>query len=722
MLNKILFFVIILLLTVNTISASVDLKSDEIPLNGNLEVTIDLPTYGNFVYLVREVEDLFKIVQVLDLGCIYSCSGEKNIEVSLPLEKFPAGDYFLYVLSISPNVKSSLEWIIVPFKVVSDLPAPIISPGNFSQPINPILEISNSPNEKLDSAYSNKEVFLVSDKEWKKVLPAISAGIWTDSSGQIHSYPFLIFHEEEERNSLDADSIIYFMQQYSPSKVTLIGNTPSQLDNLLIANKDFGAGLSSTQIQRLSSAELFNYWESFDSLVYVKDNYGLSLLASTYASLINAPLVIEGEELDLPSTFSGRKIICVGDVVPSENSCYESYNLDSLRTKYKSLTNTDKIILINPNDLFLPQSLPQNDFFYPEKSTRGIQELYFKDSLTAPILASARHELIVSTNKTNYEDISNFIHSKLSGMKYLTILASPSILPNKEFKGEYLGMDIYWAIDSSHYSDINGDKVSDVAVGRISGISVSDISSYIARDLFYSSFAKYNNMKFMASSFYGYLEGVTIDISNKFKSAGYNAVSSTSSEESFEFNPEEWKNQDLIYYTDHGARSWSGIYSSAIPSLDNSLVLSASCLTASSYDQSSFWARAIRKGAIGYIGAVSITYLSLDYAYFLNEVYVNSKNIGTAFKDSRSPIVSTTFGAMTTLIGDPVLDINPSYLLPSEVNPICSGRDLLCLSNGNCCSGLECKWFSCKSCRSKNSFCLNKGDCCSNKCRWLKCR
>ena len=717
MLNKILFFVIILLLTANTISASVDLKSDEIPLNGNLEVTIDLPNYGNFIYLVKKKENSFEVIDVFSLNCASLCHGKREISILLSLEKFPEENYFLYLLSSSQE-KSSLEWIIVPFKVFSDLPAPIIPPETSLPQTNPILDISNSPNKKLDSAYSNKEVFLVSDKDWKKVLPAISAGIWTDNSGQIHSYPFLIFHEEEERNSFDADSIIYFMQQYSPSKVTLIGNTPSQLDNLLIANKDFGAGLSSTQIQRLSSAELFNYWESFDSLVYVQDDYELSLLASTYASLINAPLVIEGEELDLSSTFSGRKIICVGEVVPSENSCSETYNLDSLRDKYKSLTNTDKIILVNSKDLFSFQE----DFFYLEKSYGEIQELYFKDSLTAPILASARHELIISTDKTYYKDISNLILPKLSGMKYLTILASPSILPNKEFKGEYLGMDIYWAVDSSHYSDINGDKVPDVAVGRISGISVSDVSSYIARDLFYSSFAKSNNMKFMASSFYGYLEGVTIDISNKFKKAGYNAVSSTSSEESFEFNPEEWKDQDLIYYTDHGAQSWSGIYSSAIPSLDNSLVLSASCLTASTSDQSSFWAWAIRKGAIGYVGAVSITYLSLDYAYFLNEVYVNSKDIGTAFKDSRSPIVSTTFGAMTTLIGDPVLDIHPSYLLSSKVDPVCSGRDLFCLSNGDCCSGLECKWFSCKSCRSKNSFCLNKGDCCSNKCRWLKCR
>ena len=264
-----------------------------------------------------------------------------------------------------------------------------------------VIEVSE--NEKLMKKYSDKEVFLISDKNWKDVLPFVPVAIWTDDVGNIHKYPFLIYHEEE--TGFDADSIIYFMQQYQPSKVTIIGETPQELTNLLIAEPELGAGLSieNNQIQTISADNYLSYWKSFDKVVYVQDNYELALLASTYASLINAPLIIKGTDYDTEYVFTGREIVCIGSVSPTGNSCTESYNLEELQQKYVDETNTDKIILINPDDLYIKVV----EEFTPEKSGNPIYEIYSKTSLAAPILASAKHKLVIFTKNNGYREVDS---------------------------------------------------------------------------------------------------------------------------------------------------------------------------------------------------------------------------------------------------------------------------------------------------------------------------
>ena len=202
--------------------------------------------------------------------------------------------------------------------------------------------------------------------------------------------------ESSAEDSIDADSVIHFLQQYSPDKLTIIGETLQDLDNLLIAERDLGAGLLESQIQRINSDDYLSYWESYEEVVYVEDNYELALMASSYASLINAPLIIQGTGLDVPSTFSGKKIICVGSANPSGSLCNEQYSLEQLQERYLSETGTTKIILTNPDDL----DIYANDQLYPDRTSKEVSKLYGKTSLAAPILASAKHELIL-TDKTN---------------------------------------------------------------------------------------------------------------------------------------------------------------------------------------------------------------------------------------------------------------------------------------------------------------------------------
>src|SRR3990167_8349201 len=122
-------------------------------------------------------------------------------------------------------------------------------------------------------------------------------------------------------SSFDADSIIYFMRQYSAEKVQLVGDFPDGFDSILSSElSSSGQGLDLVDF-----SDYLSFWHSYDDVVFVEDNYQLALLASTYASLINAPLAIQGYEpnnLDL----SNKNVICVGNV-PAVN-CQEQYNLE----------------------------------------------------------------------------------------------------------------------------------------------------------------------------------------------------------------------------------------------------------------------------------------------------------------------------------------------------------------------------------------------------------
>ena len=113
---------------------------------------------------------------------------------------------------------------------------------------------------------------------------------------------------ETDKKSFDADSIIYFMQKYQKNnleQITVVGRTLQELDNLLVAEREAGVGIAQDKIKRISSRDYLSYWKSYKNVVYAEDNYEIVLLASTYASLINAPLVIKGTLYDVEDTFAG---------------------------------------------------------------------------------------------------------------------------------------------------------------------------------------------------------------------------------------------------------------------------------------------------------------------------------------------------------------------------------------------------------------------------------
>ncbi|MBD3355197.1 hypothetical protein GF361_04395, partial [Candidatus Woesearchaeota archaeon] len=545
-------------------------------------------------------------------------------------------------------------------------------------------------NEKNMSKYSDKELFLVSDNDWKNVLPLVPVTTWTSDNllelqnckkgygteEDVCVYPSLVYHEED--SGFDADSIIYFMQQYNPDKVTIVGNTPAELDDLLTAAKDFGAGLQKSQIKRITPNSYLSYWSNVDKVVYVEDSYESALSASTYASLINSPLIIEGSVLDSKSILSGKDLICVGDdVYPAGSSCTERYNLSEMQQKYADKTGTDKMIIVNPDDFDVLQ--PWNEEFNPDKSG-SINNLYYKDSVAAPFLAAAKKEVLLSTNLRDEYAVESFILNQADRLgldiKYLTIAAGPRAIDMTyvERLDDNTPSRRYSA-DVMMYSNIDEDHFIDLSVGRIFGITVSDSSSNIARSLFYDETLKNNESvlvtrgsPYITSAAEVYAMGKIMEVT------GYDTKITPN-----ETTPEDWKDKFFISYNDHGASSWAGIDSDEIPYLDNSFIPTLACSTCdfegAFSKQELFCANAIRKGAVGYIGATDASgYINIPD--IINELFTHGSTIGQAFINSKNNNIASRFynyglneevpkvSPWFFLLGDPTLKLKTVYKMP----------------------------------------------------------
>ena len=211
-------------------------------------------------------------------------------------------------------------------------------------------------------------------------------------------YPIGFSAEE----SVDADSVIHFLQQFQTDKIKYIGGIPQELADVLVASPPLGVGIQNDQehLSVLEISDYLDYWETYEEVVYVEDNYELALLAASYASLINSPLIIQGTELDVEGNFIGKNVICVGDVIVG-GGCYEQYALEELQENYLDKTKTKKIILTNPDDL----NIFASDILGVDKTSGEVSDLYGKTSLVSAILASSKHELILTDKSNNFYDV-----------------------------------------------------------------------------------------------------------------------------------------------------------------------------------------------------------------------------------------------------------------------------------------------------------------------------
>ncbi|MBU4601452.1 hypothetical protein L6307_02345 [Candidatus Parcubacteria bacterium] len=512
-------------------------------------------------------------------------------------------------------------------------------------------EVLPTNNPPLLSKYSAKEVFLISDNNWRDVLSLVPLTTWYDS-GTVHKYPSLIFHNETA--SFDADSTIHFMQMYAPSHLTTIGSIPAGLNNLLIAAEPTGAGMNEADIANIQPSDYFSYWEYYNTLVIVDyNNYKAGLMASVFASRQHSPIIFvnSGNLATYQAMISGKTIYTVGSLDAATQTYIDgnagnviSYAIDELQQGYAAETNSDKLILVNPNDL----SIELNTNFTPEKSAQ-VSYLFGKMSLAAPFLAAARQEVIAFTDLpdsgTNSgcsasaaitaniavadADAAGAIGSLFSSVpEYLTIIASPKAIPDSE----YLACDVSsWqyriAVDWKYGladESVPSPYASGLKTGRIYGVTSADASSYIAKSL---------NFDYLNSAIYdGNYSGISIGFSwdvgraiaqtikDKTVDDGYDSVcfiDSGSYPSCATGKPpaDDFKGKNYIAFNGWGSPyTWSVTWSpvaayNTLPWNDLPVSIGAASLTHNYWQDSyrNFGAHSIRRGAITSIGAVAIT-------------------------------------------------------------------------------------------------------------------
>jgi hypothetical protein len=559
-----------------------------------------------------------------------------------------------------------------------------------------IIEVHN--NVKKMENYTAKEAFLVSDKNWQAVLSLVPLAVWDGNEdcqkgygtqSSVCVYPALVFHEED--SNFDVDSTIYFLQLYQPTKLTIIGQVPQGLISLLTGQMPNGSGLLSNQIQTINVSDFVGYWDNYDELVYVDNNYELALLASEYASLINAPLIIKGYNDNVE--LIGKKIICVGS--PTTN-CQEKYNLNEIQLKYTQITRTNKILLVNPTDIDsnFVNSISYRDKLtqdmvtieYPlnlSRTTGKIRETYGKNSLAASFLSAAKKELLVTVNSSNVYDIDALLDRKISELglnaNYLTIVSSPNSIPNSIFDANVSrwgqSVRLWIQADAGVYGDIDGDYYQDLAVGRIFGVTVSDASSYINRALFYDRFTHPNTGLILNDYAQYSIHSQNFLISNLVEEAGLNIDESKSYPVNgyirYFFDTNKYYNKSIISLEGHGWTSGSSagfntsVFREENVYLSNSIVLNQACSTCSfestilsGNTNDLFCSNLIRRGAIISIGAVDTsaenTPVSVNFLWQL----FKGKDAGTAFKDASNVYFvddSSKYSPYSTLLGDPTL-------------------------------------------------------------------
>ena len=402
------------------------------------------------------------------------------------------------------------------------------------------VEALGRENIKNMSSYRDREVFVVSDLDWRAVLSLVPIAVWREmhptepvAVGSTYKFPVLIYHQENE-TAFDADSVIQFLQQYASygrnragMRVTILGTPPADLIRLMVAPAPVGAGLSESQIKvwRAAAPRAFDtvislaltplevtgfsralvgkwgaspsllgsggsgvmpmddvftdgeerqlrnqYWSKIDVYVVSEDEYATGLMASVYASLLNAPVLFQGHydahELDHKSVYLvGRFSELELSILEAVNAkVLQRFTLDELRRHYVIATATNGVILVNPLDLWAYRRTT-----YATDKASTVSYLFSKHSLVAPFLAAAKKEVIVSTTSHSYPEIDTFVREAMESLplggplRYLTIVASPEAIPiaraNLPYAPAMWGDSIYYQGARYIDTDIVGNTV-----------------------------------------------------------------------------------------------------------------------------------------------------------------------------------------------------------------------------------------------------------------------
>jgi len=535
-----------------------------------------------------------------------------------------------------------------------------------------------------------------------------------------------IYNTNNIADSFDADSVVHFMQLYELSNegiLTIVGEVPDELADLLVADfdlvtKEGGAGLDENQIEYINPNDYFSYWSDIGTIVIVENDYKFSLLASSYASLLNAPLFIGGLESETQQSIiindilSKRKVnvVLIGNVgCPGQaNNCEYFETLEELQHDYIEKTGTDKLLITNPDDI----NEHQLATFEPEKSMLSVSGMFSRHSLVSPILASAKHELLVLTYSYNWDDVDELVEDTMNSFfnndaDYLTIVSPPFIIPNWDVITQSQ-VDLEYAVGESFF----------LAPGRIFGLTSSDVSSYIARSLFYDDLTGniYDEEEYTAFTIgrecYGGGDADAMkDIRDYLELNGYDSDGTLCS--TYPENPNGCEHEGLqlispeeqgylqhkqyIQFSDHGnGNQWaSALFYNQIPWLDLSVTGGVTACSTNSYliEKNGYGVNILRKGAMAYTGSIPITYtdnsLRDNYVRFLTS---NIRMVGTLGYVNRMLYFAyggSFYGNHYIMLGDPTLIPKFKYIENDLVFECLDGLDndgdeLIDLDDCNC--------------------------------------
>ena len=524
----------------------------------------------------------------------------------------------------------------------------------------------------------------------------------TDLSGKVHlilNFPAKRIYEyttpgiEEKDTETDIDSLLAFLKEYQPSRIT----TLEKYDFILWWYINSEINMDENRFRETNLEESYlQMWSEYESIVYVKDDYTKGLIAASFASLINSPLIVEGSVLDKESTFEDKRKICIGFTSPPMG-CADTFTLNEAIEEYKRLTNTNRIIMVNPFDepIFSRKGITSTS------SNDEINFLYGGHSLLTPIISSTKHQLILPVTGESIEEIDTSFKNQLqeyyselystTGITqnrehYLTVLGSPHSIPHKELRKYSLAIarlfakiaksprpsEITNSADAAIYADINEDEQPDLSVGRMTGLTVTDVSSHFYRGIYFDKFSKSNDILVLSSDpGKGWADWIvsafpqwSLETAKLFSFSNYPTQRINQNQDQFKGEGKDWEGKQLIHYLDHGSNSMAGIGTTEIPKLDNSLIFTSACSTCETANEESFCHTAIRKGASMFLGATSMTFgIGNTDRKMISKIYHDGKPLGLAYKEST--IINKDQG-MRMLIGDPTLNIeaNPRLVRP----------------------------------------------------------